>query len=212
MDIIQIAGFLGCGKTTLMLKITGMISEKYGYRVAMVVNELGSVPVDGKVVEESGMMLKEIGSGCICCEVAQTFANTVALLSLDFKPDVLLVEPTGVAIPRQVKLVAKMGGRSTKVVVGPAVVLFDSSRPDELMDEELMGLLVKSQLRDADIVVISKVDMVDRAQIEKCKEMIIEAIPKLRKAQFVEVSAINGTGVNEVIDAIGSFLKEESSG
>ena len=212
MEIIQIAGFLGCGKTTLMLRIARILSEDYGYRVAMVVNELGSVPVDGKVVEESGMMLKEIGSGCICCEVAQTFANTVALLGLDFKPDVLLVEPTGVAIPRQVKLVAKMGGRHTNVVIGPAIVLFDSSRPEELMDEELMGILVKTQLRDADIVVISKVDMVDQSRIEECKELIIEAIPKLRKARFVEVSAIDGTGVKEVIDAVGAILRGEPSG
>jgi G3E family GTPase len=212
MEIIQIAGFLGCGKTTLMLRIARMLSEDYGYKVAMVVNELGSVPVDGKVVEESGMMLKEIGSGCICCEVAQTFANTVALLALDFKPDVLLVEPTGVAVPKQVKLVAAMGGRDTYVEVGPAIVLFDSTRPEELMDDELMGLLVKTQLRDADIVVISKVDMVDRARIEECKEMIIEAIPKLRKVRFVEVSAIEGTGVNEVIGAIAAILKGEPSG
>ncbi len=212
MEIIQIAGFLGCGKTTLMLRIARILSEDYGYRVALVVNELGSVPVDGKVLEESGLMLKEIGSGCICCEVAQTFANTVAMLALDFKPDVLLVEPTGVAIPRQVKLVAAMGGRNTHVEVGPAIVLFDSSRPDELMDDELMGLLVKAQLRDADIVVISKVDMVDRARIEECKQMIIEAIPKLRKAQFIEVSAIEGTGVNGVIDAVGTILRGETSG
>ncbi len=212
MEIIQIAGFLGCGKTTLMLRIARILSEDYGYRVALVVNELGSVPVDGKVLEESGLMLKEIGSGCICCEVAQTFANTVSMLALDFKPDVLLVEPTGVAIPRQVKLVAAMGGRNTHVEVGPAIVLFDSSRPDELMDDELMGLLVKAQLRDADIVVISKVDMVDRARIEECKQMIIEAIPKLRKAQFIEVSAIEGTGVNGVIDAVGTILRGETSG
>lgn len=70
---------------------------------------------------------------------------------MEFKPDLLLVEPTGVAIPRQVKLVAAMGGRDTPVEVGPAIVLFDSSRPDELMDDELMGILVKTQLRDADI-------------------------------------------------------------
>ena len=89
MEIIQIAGFLGCGKTTLMLRMARILSEDYGYRVALVVNELGSVPVDGKVLEESGMMLKAIGSGCICCEVAQTFANTVAILGMDFKPDVL---------------------------------------------------------------------------------------------------------------------------
>ena len=200
MKIIQIAGFLGCGKTTLMLRVAGILSEDYRQRVALVVNEIGSIPVDGAVIEESGMKVKQLGGGCICCEIAQSFANTVTILGLEFKPDLLLVEPTGVAIPRQVKLVAKMGGRDTQVEVGPAIVLFDSSRPEELMDDELMGILVKSQLRDADIVVISKVDMVDRSRIEECKEMITEVIPKTPR--FIEVSAIDGTGVNEVVDAI----------
>lgn len=207
MEIIQIAGFLGCGKTTLMLKIARILSEDYGQRVALVVNEIGSIPVDGKVMEESGMKVKELGGGCICCEIAQSFANTLAILGMDFNPDLVLVEPTGVAIPRQVKLVAAMGGRDTQVEVGPAIVLFDSSRPDELMDDELMGILVKTQLRDADIVVISKVDMVDRSRIEECKELIVEAMP--RTPRFIEVSAINGTGVDEVVNAI---LKREPSG
>jgi G3E family GTPase len=207
MKIIQIAGFLGCGKTTLMLRIAGILSEDYGQRVALVVNEIGSIPVDGAVMEESGMKVKELGGGCICCEIAQSFANTVTILGLQFKPDLLLVEPTGVAIPRQVKLVSQMAGRDTQVEVGPAIVLFDSSRPDELMDDELMGILVKTQLRDADIAVISKVDMVDRSRIEECKELIVEAIPKTPR--FIEVSAINGTGVNEVVDAI---LEREPSG
>ncbi len=48
MEIIQIAGFLGCGKTTLMLRIASILSEDYGQRVALVVNEIGSIPVDGK--------------------------------------------------------------------------------------------------------------------------------------------------------------------
>jgi len=201
MEIIQIAGFLGCGKTTLLLKISGILSEDYGLRVALVVNEIGSIPVDGKVMEESGMKVKELGGGCICCEIAQSFAK--------FQPDLVLVEPTGVAIPRQVKLVAAMGGRDTQVEVGPAIVLFDSSRPEELMDDELMGILVKTQLRDADVVVISKVDMVDRSRIEECKQVITEAIPKLGKVPFIEVSAIEGTGVNELVDVI---LKREPSG
>lgn len=54
--------------------------------------------------------------------------------------------------------------------------------------------------------------MVDRSRIEECKQMIIEAIPKLRKAQFIEVSAIEGTGVKGVIDAVGTILRGETSG
>jgi len=206
MEIIQIAGFLGCGKTTLLLRIAGILSEDYGLRVALVVNEIGSIPVDGKVMEESGMKVKELGGGCICCEIAQSFANTVVILAREFQPDLVLVEPTGVAIPKQVKLVAAMGGRDTQVEVGPAIVLFDSSRPEELMDDELMGMLVKRQLKDADVVVISKVDMVDRSRIEECKQLVADVV---KNPRFIEVSAIKGTGVNELIDVI---LKREPSG
>jgi len=201
MDIIQIAGFLGCGKTTLLLKIASILTEDYGQKVAMVVNELGEVVVDGKILERSGIKVKELSGGCICCQIASSFAATLSVLALEFKPDLVLVEPTGVAIPSQVKEVVNMFGTS-KVEAGPAIVLFDSSRHEELMDDERMGVLVKIQLKGADVVVISKADMVDRARIEECKEAIIKEIPKLREVQFIEVSVVNGTGVNEVIDAI----------
>ena len=201
MEVIQIAGFLGCGKTTLMLKIAGILSNDYGQKIALIVNELGSVPVDGKVLEESGMKVKEISRGCICCQVAQSFANTIAVLEAEFKPNLVLVEPTGVAIPSQVKDVVRMFGTS-KVEPGPAMVLFDSSRPEELLDDDRMGVLVKIQLKGADAVIISKVDMANRARIGECKEMIIKEIPELQKARFIEVSVKDGTGVNEVIDAI----------
>ena len=201
MDIIQIAGFLGCGKTTLLLTIASILSEDYGQKVAMVVNELGEVVVDGKILEQSGIKVKEISGGCICCQIASSFANTLYILASEFKPDLVLVEPTGVAIPSQVKDVVRMFGTS-KVEAGPAMVLFDSSRSEELLDDERMGVLVKIQLKGADFVLISKADMVDRAQIEECKEAIIKEIPQLQKARFIEVSVVNRTGVNEVIDAI----------
>ncbi|HEY92766.1 MAG TPA: hypothetical protein G4O17_03370 [Dehalococcoidia bacterium] len=201
MDIIQIAGFLGCGKTTLLLTIASILSEDHGQKVAMVVNELGEVVVDGKILEQSGIKVKEISGGCICCQVASSFAATLSFLASEFKPDLVLVEPTGVAIPSQVKDVVRMFGTS-KVEAGPAMVLFDSSRSEELLDDERMGVLVKIQLKGADFVIISKADMVDQAQLEECKEAIIKEIPQLQKARFIEVSVVNRTGVNEVIDVI----------
>ena len=73
MRIVQIAGFLGSGKTTLLLRdAPRVLPSERGLKVAMVVNEIGEIPVDGKVMEESGMKVKDIGGGCICCEVATT--------------------------------------------------------------------------------------------------------------------------------------------
>ena len=129
MKITQIAGFLGCGKTTLLLKLSRLILGDNERKVALVVNEIGEIPVDGKIMEESGMQVKDIGGGCICCEVAATFAKTIYRLYKDFAPDHVLVEPTGVAVPHQVKLAARMGGRDAKISMGPAIVLFDATRP-----------------------------------------------------------------------------------
>ena len=198
MKIVQIAGFLGSGKTTLLLKISRAVADR-GLRVAMVVNEIGEIPVDGKVMEESGMKVKDIGGGCICCEVASTFAKTLGQLGRDFDPDVVLVEPTGVAIPHQVKAAAAMGARSTTIDMGPVIVLFDATRPDELLDPELMGRLVTSQLVDADIVAVSKVDAVDAAHVEHAIEDARAVIPD---AEFLRVSAVSGEGLDTLVDRI----------
>ncbi len=104
MKITQIAGFLGCGKTTLLLKLSRMLLGDNERKVALVVNEIGEIPVDGKIMEESGMQVKDIGGGCICCEVASSFAKTLTQLYKSYKPDHILVEPTGVAVPHQVFL------------------------------------------------------------------------------------------------------------
>ncbi|MFZ0133596.1 MAG: GTP-binding protein, partial [Desulfobacterales bacterium] len=64
MKITQIAGFLGCGKTTLVLKLSRQLAGDNDRKVALVVNEIGEIPVDGKVIEESGMLVKDIGGGC----------------------------------------------------------------------------------------------------------------------------------------------------
>jgi G3E family GTPase len=165
----------------------------------LVVNEIGEIPVDGKVIEESGMRMKEIGGGCICCEVASTFAKTVYGLYKDFGPEHVLVEPTGVAVPRQVKLAAQMSGRDAKISLGPAIVLFDATRPAELLDMDMLGQLVVTQVKDADIIAISKVDAVDEGAAE-------EAVRRVRefneRAEILHLSSFNGLGVNKIVDLI----------
>lgn len=199
MRIVQIAGFLGSGKTSLLLRISRMMGEEHSVKVAMVVNEIGEIPVDGKVMEESGMRVKDIGGGCICCEVATTFARTIKELARSFDPDIVLVEPTGVAIPRQVKAAAEMGGRTVRVEAGPVIVLFDATRPEELLDMELMGRLVTAQLADADIVAVSKVDVVSAEQAAQAEEAAKQVIPG---AEFVQVSAVTGEGLSGLVEKV----------
>lgn len=199
MKITQIAGFLGCGKTTLLLKLSKALADDGNRKIALVVNEIGEIPVDGKIMEESGMQVKDIGGGCICCEVASTFAKTIYRLYKDFKPDHVLVEPTGVAVPHQVKLAARMGGRDAKIELGPAIVLFDATRPKELLDMDMLGQLVTTQVKDADVIAISKIDAVDPAAVEDASIRVREYNAN---AKIVQLSSFAGTGVEGLADAI----------
>lgn len=199
MKITQIAGFLGCGKTTLLLKLSRNLAEDGNRKVALVVNEIGEIPVDGKIMEESGMQVKDIGGGCICCEVASTFAKTIYRLYKDFKPDHVLVEPTGVAVPHQVKLAARMGGRDAKISLGPAIVLFDATRPAELLDMDMLGQLVTTQVKDADIIAISKIDAVDE---EAIKDAALRVGEYNAKAAMVNLSSFSGLGIDMLVSEI----------
>ncbi len=199
MKITQIAGFLGCGKTTLLLKLSRNLAENGKRKIAMVVNEIGEIPVDGKIMEESGMQVKDIGGGCICCEVAATFAKTIYRLYKDFRPDHVLVEPTGVAVPHQVKLAARMGGRDAKISLGPAIVLFDATRPKELLDMDMLGQLVTTQVKDADIIAISKVDAVDAPAVEESSEKVRELNSQ---ADIINLSSFTGLGIDQMIEYI----------
>jgi G3E family GTPase len=199
MKITQIAGFLGCGKTTLLLKLAQILGEKGKSKVALVVNEIGEIPVDGKIMEESGMQVKDIGGGCICCEVASSFAKTLTQLYRTYKPDHVLVEPTGVAVPHQVKLAARMGGRDAKISLGPAIVLFDATRPAELLDMDMLGQLVTTQIKDADIIAVSKVDAVEEAAIDNSRKRIREYNTE---ADIVNLSSFRDLGIDELAQRI----------
>jgi len=199
MKITQIAGFLGCGKTTFILKLARALADDGEKKVALIVNEIGEIPVDGKIIEESGMRMKDIGGGCICCEVAVSFGKTLVSLYREFNPDHVIVEPTGVAIPHQVKSAAKMGMRDAKVSVGVAIVLFDATRPTELLDMDMLGRLVVNQVQDADILAISKVDAVDDAVREDVVKRVRE---HNAKADMIYLSSFTGEGVDALKEII----------
>jgi G3E family GTPase len=199
MKIIQIAGFLGSGKTSAIISLARTMSGELKKKVALVVNEIGEIPVDGKVVEEYGLRVKDLGGGCICCEIATSFTNTLILLSQTFKPDFVLVEPTGVAIPNQVKLATLMAKRDCDITLGPAVVLFDATRPEELLFNDILGNIVIRQISDADIIAISKIDAVNDEQLVDCEQQV----RKLNQnAKIMRISSIRGDGMKELLKLI----------
>jgi G3E family GTPase len=98
MDILVISGFLGSGKTTLLLAVAkGLVAS--GRKVAIIENEIGKVGVDGETIAAEGLAVKELFSGCICCSLRINLVNTLLELERTTEPDIVIIEPSGVAGP-----------------------------------------------------------------------------------------------------------------
>ena len=205
MKVVQIAGFLGSGKTTTLISLSRQLSEEFKKRVAIIVNEIGDVPVDAKVVNEFGLKVKDIGGGCICCELLINLAITLEELSKGFNPDIVFIEPSGVSIPSSVKDGIKTA-KGTEIKVGPVVVIFDAERAEEQLSDEGIGTFVMRQLSGADIVAINKVDAVDEAHVRVYEEKLKAVNPSARQ---VRISALRGVGLNDLIHMIMELIEAQ---
>jgi len=196
--IVQIAGYLGSGKTTLIIAIGKNLSEE-GKKVAILVNDVGEVPVDGKVMQEYGLAVKDIGGGCICCQVAGNMRKTLGLLAKNYEPDITIIEPTGVAVPSAIKEAVGLETSKFKVTFGPTIVLFDTTRAEKFLNYDTLKRLVSTQLRDADIIALNKVDAASKEKIEDSKESAHLINPN---AKIMELSSHTGEGLGSIVEAV----------
>jgi G3E family GTPase len=199
MKVIQIAGFLGSGKTTVLLSIAKSMGKDYGKKVAIIVNEIGSVPVDAKVLEQYGLKVSELGGGCICCELLVGLADTLIRIREAVNPDIVLIEPTGVAIPDQIKDGINMGASRSNFEAGPAVVLFDALIEDELINGDPMENFIVRQMANADIIAVNKIDAVDEDRIQFCEKRSREINAN---ARIIRLSALRGDGMDTLVSLL----------
>lgn len=198
MKLFQVAGYLGSGKTTLIIAL-GKALTKNNRKVAILVNDVSGIPVDGKVMEEYGLQVKELGGGCICCQVAGSMIKTLEVLSKTMKPDLVVIEPTGMAVPNAIKESLAPYVGEYGVTFGPIIVLFDLTRAEKLLTYDTLKRLVGRQLADADIIALSKVDRVTEEVIAKAREDV-RAING--QARIVKLSIISGEGIDELLGAV----------
>jgi G3E family GTPase len=197
MKIVLIAGWLGSGKTTLILEMGRRLSER-GIRMAVLVNEIGAIPVDGKVVQEYGLVVKDLGGGCICCQIAGNMAKTVAVLAKELSPDLVIIEPTGLAVPSSIKETIASFTYDVDVRVGPTIVLLDTTRLEKLLHYESLRRLVTAQLQEADIIALSKGDAAGEDTKNRARDEVREINPH---ARIVDLSSRTGSGLDYLIQA-----------
>lgn len=189
-------GFLGSGKTTFLIEVAKELNAR-GLRVATIVNDVGHINVDRKCMEVHGIHTLEISGGCICCEVQGTLTTTVTNIYMSYKPDVILVEPTGVAIPLGLKQAAAETVKKMPKILeqSPIITFVDAMRIDKLMNN--VRRLVETQIVEADAVLITKVDAVDQKRLDHVVKLVKDLNPEV---DLLYGSSRTGQGVKEVAD------------
>lgn len=199
MKLFQVAGYLGSGKTTLIIALGKALTEK-SYKVAILVNDVSGIPVDGKVIEEYGLTVKELGGGCICCQVVGSMTKTLETLAKNMHPDMVIIEPTGMAVPNSIKDALGPLSKKLPIEFGPTVVLFDVTRAEKLLTYDTLKRLVGKQLADADIIALSKVDRATEDEIEAAAEGVRAINPE---AEIMRLSVVTGEGLNHIVQSVG---------
>jgi len=198
MKIVLIAGYLGSGKTTLIIALSKKLAGD-GTKVAILVNDVGAVPVDGAVMQEYGLTVKDIGGGCICCQVAGSLMKTLETLATSVRPDIVIIEPTGIAVPDAIRQTVLLSARKNPVEMGHTIVLFDTSRAAKFLTYDTLKRLVSLQIRDATIIGLSKSDLVTREEVEAATHAVREIN---QGAEVVRISTVTGEGLSSLAGRI----------
>ncbi len=194
MIICQLAGFLGSGKTTLLVRLGKELGEA-GKRVAVIVNEVGEVGVDGAVIDAYGLRSVELTEGCICCSLSGTLQNTLRIISKEFKPDIVLIEPTGLALPSKINSIVRTS--MVDVERNVSVALVDAFRADKLFKDT--RAFFSRQIAGVDAIAINKIDLVTADQLADVEAKVRELNPD---PPIVRLSAKTGEGFGALVKAL----------
>jgi len=180
MKVMIIGGFLGSGKTTAILKISRQLKNA-GKRIAIIVNEIGEIGLDGDILTNPDTVTKELTSGCICCTLRISMQYTLQTLEEEFKPDVVIIEPTGIAFPGQIREEIETMGLA-ELSFAPVVTLVDPGRFG--IEAKEIPRFVETQIREADILCINKIDIVPAEIVLSTEKMLLEINPEAEILKF----------------------------
>ena len=223
----MVTGFLGAGKTTL---IRHMLQNAHGKRIALIINEFGDLGVDGDILKGCGDDtctpddIMELSNGCICCTVADDFIPTIkSLLERDNKPDHIVIETSGLALPQPLIRAFNWPEISTKVTVDGVITVVDGKavqegrfahdieavdnqrKLDENLDHETpLSELYEDQIACADMIIINKADLLT-------SEETVELTQTLKENSRTGVQVIKSTNGALPIDVLlGQGVAAES--
>lgn len=196
-----VTGFLGAGKTTLLRHALENIKGK---RLAVIVNEFGDVGIDGEILKSCGIEncpednIIELANGCICCTVADDFVPAIdKILAMEPKVDHILIETSGLALPKPLIQAFQWPGVKSRVTVDGVVAVVDGlalaegrvaddmdalaaqRAGDESLDhDDPVEEVFEDQIACADLVILTKADLLSDADLEKARAHVEAHLPR----------------------------------
>ena len=172
IDIIS--GFLGAGKTTLIKKL--LKDALAGTRVVLIENEFGEIGIDGGFLKESGIEIREMNSGCICCSLVGDFGTSLREVMNQYAPDRILIEPSGVGKLSDVMKAVQDAAEGSDMALNSAVAVVDASKCKLYMKN--FGEFFINQVECAGTIILTRTDKASDARIAECVEILREHNPK----------------------------------
>ena len=199
MKVVLFGGFLGSGKSSLIIKLVENLSRP---GVGVIVNEVGEVGVDGFVMNEYGLKVKEIAGGCVCCQLTGELSSTLITMNDDLALDLILVEATGIAVPELIVKNLEHTGFKGQIM---CVTVFDASRLDLLSGENGPVRLIERQIAYCDLLLVNKKDLVT-------PDILSEAFQEVRKvnpdASLIDTTCHESGDAEKLKEAITAFFKQ----
>jgi cobalamin biosynthesis protein CobW len=223
-----ITGFLGAGKTSM---IRSLLGNANGKRIALIINEFGDLGVDGEILKSCGFEgceeddIVELANGCICCTVADDFLPTIkALLARPEPPDHIVIETSGLALPKPLVKAFNWPDIRTRVTVDGVITVVDAPavaagmfahdpdavqgqrEADDALDHDSpLEELFEEQLGCADMVVLNKMDLINEAALAQ----VIKDVKRETRRGVRIVRATNGEVDAAVLLGIGAMAEDD---
>jgi G3E family GTPase len=201
--LIIISGFLGSGKTTLLLGLVRRLVSEDGLQFVILENEVGEIGIDGAFLEKQGLQVKELYSGCVCCQLAGDLVVTLRDIAETLDPDAVVLEASGLARVESIQETLDKYYRDLEGVL--VVTLADLERHELYLEEPIP--FVTNQIRRADLVVLNKSDSGGDELACAVEERLAALNPQ---AALVRVSALRGDNLDVVAGRVSAWMRTTS--
>ncbi len=201
IDIIS--GFLGAGKTTFIKKL--LKEAIAGEQVVLIENEFGEIGIDGGFLKDSGIEIREMNSGCICCSLVGDFGKSLEEVLTKYRPDRVIIEPSGVGKLSDVMNAVRNVAKDLEVRLNSAVTVVDANKCRMYMKN--FGEFFNNQVENAGTIVLSRTDVTEKGKVKKAAEMLRE---RNGAATIVTtpIDQLGGTQLLELIEKPDTMMED----